>query len=40
MPVKIFFCYVREDEQLLNNLKNYLIPSNCTIRSTQEGMSS
>src|SRR6266566_1658579 len=26
MPVKIFFCYAHEDEQLLNKLKNPLIP--------------
>jgi hypothetical protein len=26
MPVKIFFCYAREDEQLLNKLKNHLFP--------------
>jgi hypothetical protein len=26
MPVKIFFCYAHEDEQLLNELKNHLIP--------------
>jgi len=26
MPVKIFFCYAREDEQLLIKLKSHLIP--------------
>src|SRR2546421_3382968 len=26
MPVKIFFCYAHEDEQLLNKLKNHLFP--------------
>jgi tetratricopeptide (TPR) repeat protein len=26
MPVKIFFCYAHEDEQLLNKLKNHLSP--------------
>src|SRR6266496_6530489 len=26
MPFKIFFCYAREDEQLLNKLKNHLFP--------------
>ena len=26
MPVKIFFCYAHEDEQLLNKLKSHLIP--------------
>ena len=26
MPVKIFFCYAREDELLLNKLKAYLKP--------------
>jgi tetratricopeptide (TPR) repeat protein len=26
MPVKIFFCYAHEDEQLLNTLKNHLFP--------------
>ena len=26
MPVKIFFCYTREGEQLLNKFKNHLIP--------------
>jgi hypothetical protein len=26
MPVKIFFCYAHEDEQILNILKNYLFP--------------
>ena len=26
MPVKIFFCYAHEDEQLLNKLKNQLFP--------------
>src|SRR5437870_3543865 len=26
MPVKIFFCYAHEDEQLLNKLKSQLIP--------------
>ena len=26
MPVKIFFCYAREDESLLNKLKTHLRP--------------
>jgi Flp pilus assembly protein TadD len=26
MPVKIFFCYAHEDEQLLNKLKSHIIP--------------
>jgi hypothetical protein len=26
MPVKIFFCYAREDEELLNKLKSHLRP--------------
>jgi len=26
MPLKIFFCYAREDEELLNQLKNHLMP--------------
>src|SRR5437667_12844135 len=26
MPVKIFFCYAHEDEQLLNKLKSHLFP--------------
>ena len=26
MPVKIFFCYAHEDEELLNKLKSHLIP--------------
>ena len=26
MPVKIFFCYAHEDEQLLKKLKSHLIP--------------
>jgi len=26
MPVKIFFCYAREDEPLLNKLKTHLRP--------------
>jgi hypothetical protein len=40
MPVKIFICYTHEDEQLLNTLKNELIPLNCTFHSKAEGMSS
>ncbi len=26
MPVKIFFCYAHEDEELLNKLKTHLAP--------------
>lgn len=26
MPVKVFFCYAREDEALLNKLKTHLRP--------------